>query len=303
MLYMILKILSIIGIVLLCILGLLLLALICILFIPVRYRANGSYLPKETFLHIKITWLLHLVSVVYDYPDPGTISIKILGFPISVNKKQKEKILSDNQEETKKQNEPKETQESAVLTREEPEESPPLQVEAETAAKEKVESKRPSFFHKIEQIFQRIRKSFFHFFHKIRYTIVSFYDKIKKIVVDFAYYKDLFQEEENRLLFTRCLKRLGMVIKNIRPSKLSARLLIGTGSPDTTGYLMALYSMFTPYLGKHIDIIPDFEQAVLQGDFKLKGCVTAFVLLVNGGKIYFDKQFQLFMKKLTREEK
>ena len=77
----VLLILKILGITILCILGLVLLILALVLFVPIRYRADGKLESKEKHdAVVCVHWLLHAIDVrIID--DSGTISkrIRILG--------------------------------------------------------------------------------------------------------------------------------------------------------------------------------------------------------------------------------
>ena len=91
----ILLILKIIGIVLLELLGIIL-AVICVaLFVPIRYRVNGE-IEEEKVVHVRITWLLHLVSWSADYKnDEFDSCLRILGI-----RKKPKPTLSELEEET-----------------------------------------------------------------------------------------------------------------------------------------------------------------------------------------------------------
>lgn len=90
-------------------------------------------------------------------------------------------------------------------------------------------------------------------------------------------------------------------MKSIRPRKLVANLHIGTGSPDTTGYLVAVYGMLLPVLGNHITMEADFENAVWEGDVFAKGRITIFTIVLQACRVYFDKQLRIFIKEIKRE--
>lgn len=324
MIHIILKILAIIGIIILCLLACLLVMVLSVLFVPVRYRAFGVHNEKETCIHVKITWFLHMITAVYDFPNPGELQIKLFGAPFRMRKKENDSAagkeaaekpadkmstgsVSDTWiEDNEKVREAADTGEEAgpgqEKNRPETQEgknnnqnTDREQEENKSAGEEKAKDRRIP-------IFTRIKHRLLHIWRKIKYTIKSICVRIKKIAEDFQYYRELLLEEENRLLYGRCLARIGKVIKNIRPSKLEAQLLVGTGSPDTTGYLLAVYGMLLPFLGKHIDITPDFERPVLQGEFSIKGRITFFVLLVNGAGVYFDKQLHILIGRLKRED-
>lgn len=153
-------------------------------------------------------------------------------------------------------------------------------------------------FLKIKSVIQRI----FDIIKNIRYTISRLCDKIKSIFADIQYYIEVFQEDETKRAFAFCKQQLYRIWKNIRPSKCKAELKIGTGEPDTTGYILAVHGMLYPLIGNTIAIEPDFENQILEGNFKLKGRITVFVLLRVAIKLYFDKDIRYFLKRFKREE-
>lgn len=74
-------ILKIIGIILLVIIGLLLLLVLAVLFVPLRYRGKMSYFGEpQGFL--KVSWLLHILSIRLQYEKEVTAVIRVLGFPV-----------------------------------------------------------------------------------------------------------------------------------------------------------------------------------------------------------------------------
>ena len=92
------------------------------------------------------------------------------------------------------------------------------------------------------------------------------------------------------------------MLKSIRPRKLTADLLVGTGSPDSTGYVMAVAGMLYPVFGKSVNITPDFENTIFEGRIFLKGKITVFVILLQALKIFMDKELRRLLKRLKRED-
>lgn len=78
MLPILLMILKIIGIVILALLGLVLAILLLVLFVPVRYGLSGSYHGRVQG-NIKVTWLLHALSLRVTYEDGLDMAVKVLG--------------------------------------------------------------------------------------------------------------------------------------------------------------------------------------------------------------------------------
>lgn len=297
-----LQILAVIGIVLLVLIGLILLIVGFLLFVPIRYKVKANK-DTDILLQVKVTWFLRLLSVRYNYPEPNEIQARIFGRKVwsmkiggekeeepaeqeeqEKQKNQEEQEKQINQEEQEKQ---KEQKEQIPQNTEVPEKEPAKENAEEPAKKgENVPEDKPS-----ETIFE-----------KIQYKIKNIYDKIKKILDDYVYYRDLLQQKDNRLLFERCKNRIFKVLNHIKPRTLKADLLFGTGEPDTTGYVMAIYGMLSPVHGYDINITPDFDRKIFEGRLYVKGRITVFNLLYNGLKIYFDEQLHKLMDNLKRKD-
>ncbi len=89
----ILTILKVIGIVLLLFLFLILVLLSLILFVPVRYKGNGTKKdnPDTMCGELHFTWLFHLIHGTIQYNSDGLHwTVKLLGFT----------VLDDREEET-----------------------------------------------------------------------------------------------------------------------------------------------------------------------------------------------------------
>ena len=80
-LQVILLILKIIGILLVSVFGLLVLAVVLVLFVPVRYRADG-HRTEGYGVNARVTWLLHLVHVkiIYDSDTKLLYEVRVLGW-------------------------------------------------------------------------------------------------------------------------------------------------------------------------------------------------------------------------------
>lgn len=312
MLHVILQILGIIGIVLLCLLGLLLFLILLVLFVPIRYRLTGYREGDTLTLAARVTYLLHLLSVRFDYPEPGSVIVKVLGIRIFDTAKLKEKKENTDEEtspEDSEENENREKEENSPEKSNQGNKTENVQKDNEESVeiKETEENKdsadnvneKKTLIARIKEIFQ-----------KIQYTIRSICDKIKsglqkaeELKETVAYYNDTLTKRENRRLYSRAKKRLFKVLKSIRPRVLKADLHIGTGSPDTTGYLCAVYGMLSPVLGNNVKMTPDFEETVWEGRIYIKGRITIFTILWQALGIVLDKQLRTFIKELKREEK
>lgn len=66
---MIFTILKVIGIILLVVLALILAVVICVLFVPVKYRAVGSFDNTDIRANAHVSWLFHLFALHIEYAD------------------------------------------------------------------------------------------------------------------------------------------------------------------------------------------------------------------------------------------
>lgn len=312
--HVILQILAVLGIIILCILGLVLLVLALILFVPIRYRVSGSKSAETFFVRVRASYLLHLVTLHFDYPESKQASLRVFGrriavFPQEDTASEAEEAAKDTASGTKAEAAKDGTSEAKAEVPKD--RAPEAKAEAakdrtpetraevpEGAASETGEGAKDAA--SVTETETKKKKT--SFLKKCIYTIRGICDKIREIAENISYYKDVLTAAENRLMYNRLLVRLKKVLKSICPRKLRARILAGTGSPDTTGYLCALYGLLLPKFGRQLDFTADFENKVFEGDFRLKGGITLYPLLLQAGKIYFDRQLRTFLKELKREE-
>lgn len=300
MLGIVLKILSIFGIVLLVVLALVLLGTLLFLFFPFTYEVQGSKDQERGLrLSLKASWLFGLFRVRFGYPQPGRLTVKVLWFSLFDMQIPPEKKTAEKEpEESEAETSPKEhgtAPESAIephtqkksgkigIFRHEASES----TNADTASEVPPSSSEPGFFGKISQKFQ-----------KIKYTIYNIYDKIKKIWENISYYIELLQEDNTKQLAAHALFRAGKILKSIRPRRMKVQLVFGMDSPDTTGYLYGTYCILAATIGPGVQITPDFEKKRFEGEFDIAGHIVIWVFVINGLKLVLDRRLRLFLKKL-----
>jgi len=310
MLAIILKILGILGIILLILLAVVLL----ILFFPIGYCVNGVKNTRTTAVKIKVRWLFGLLRCGGVYPEPGRFIVKVLWFTLydsnAVPVKKEGKVKKTKQK--KSRGEQTETEGNAAKNQdhadgnvagdkqdgtnpmEDVKETDPLQNEdAASPKEEKAEEKNAGTWK--DKLFAK--------YEKIKYTIKKIYDKIKHILEEISFYKKLLQDEQTKLLFSHACKRIGKVLRHIRPRKLKVDVTFGASSPDTTGYIFAVYGMLSPKLGKDVCITPDFTGQILEGTLYAKGHITIFTILVNVCALILDKKLKLLDRRIKNHLK
>lgn len=135
----------------------------------------------------------------------------------------------------------------------------------------------------------------------IRYTIQSIYDKIRNIIHDIRYYYKVLRSDLFHRTWEKCSKEALHLLKSIAPRKVKGYLHIGMEDPATTGQILGYYGMLYPLIGGHIDVIPDFDQVILEGTLTIRGHITLFQAVSTACILYFNKDLRKLIKLLKRE--
>lgn len=315
MLTVVLAILKWIGITILMLFGILIFLLCLILFVPIRYNADGFY-NADYRVRARISWLLHLVSFSLDYEkdQPFRMKLRILGIPVFDNLKKKDR----NSKKTKRHNNPakeKSTPEVITASMEEKagsvtdvseQQADKAQNEAGKAdeavpaaedASNDDEADALGIIAKIKLLFSKVIEGF----KNIKYTIHRMCDTIKGIKSNVTYYVELFKRDSTKAALAACKKQLLRIYHNLKPKKFQVKLHIGMEDPAALGDILGVWGMLYPIHQGNIDICPDFDQAVLEGEFYCKGRVTVYIYIWTVIIILFDKDIRRLRKCLVRK--
>ena len=294
--HVILQILAVIGIVLLVLLALLILTVLAVLFVPIRYRASGEKEADRIEGVAAVSFLYPFLSFKWQRAgNENRWALRLLGIKLKSSRKadkgkvaEPEKTDKGKAEETAQAAKP---EKAAEPVKEEKQPATPSvqNAEAEDAARQAEETGTQKTDRGSSE-------------KKARFTISGLCDKMEKIRDNVEYYKERLTAEENRLFLKRTKERIFAVLKSIKPKVLTARIVCGTGSPDTTGYVCAVYGMLYPVIEDRISFTADFENKVLDGELSVKGKVRVATLVRHGIKILLDKQLKLFLKEMKRED-
>lgn len=335
MLHMILTILKIIGICLLVLLALLLAAVILVLFVPVRYCITaGKY--EEINAEVKVTWLLHLVSVRFGY-EKGTYqqSVRILGIRLKGKqpKESGEDVFTSGEWEALEQEDasaPEEAVSEAAGMAEHAAEKAADKVEAaeekisETAealqeeeanmqdaafTQEEKAGKSPPLLKRLRLVISGLFKKLADFFRGLYQALTGVSDAVKRVQASLSrladtigYYRALWRDERTRRAISLCVTHLVKLLKHINPKKSRIYLHFGFEDPASTGQALAVLGIVYPFLGPVLQVAPSFEQPVLEGDIFLKGRMRVAVFLRSGWVLFFNKDLRYLIKALKKEE-
>ena len=318
-----LLILKIIGIVLLSILLLALFIILLLLFVPFNYSLSGEIKENKEYLaEGKLTWLLHFLSAKFSFDGQIHYVIRVLGIPIKKSKINQDaddnskNNDSDNHESNNSSDLNTENEAEIINVAEYIEEididnseksveiKPYVKIDSEPDESENQPSLEDDSVEKlsiIDKIFIYTEKIIDLIFnidekkHKIFSNAVDAYNNVD-------YYIRAVEDERNQEAFSLCVHQLKNVLSNIRPRRIKGYICFGTEDSYLMGKLLSIYSILFPLIHDKIQMVPDYEREIVEGNIQIKGRINTYVLLWAGYKIYFDKDVRRMVRILKKEK-
>lgn len=295
MLGIFLGILKWLGILLLVLLGLVLTVLLAVLFVPVRYEAEGSF-RGELLAKGQISWLWRLFSIQAVYDGDTEVSLRIFG------------VKPGRKKETAERTEKTETPDPVVTgSGKRPEEEVPVyesRPKAEVPASEKhqgteegIKEKVPAAGTKNAKNGQKKKRVRQNLFQKIKVTFQRICGKLKTAEERWQKLMEFLEKEENKNTFRLLKRQVIRFFKHVLPGKVSGTVRFGFEDPYTTGRILTYISPFYGWYGRTIQVIPVFDEQVLDGELSLKGRIRIATLLFIGFQVWRDKNFRTLLKR------
>lgn len=321
MIAVLLTVLKVIGIILAVLLGTLLLVILAVLFVPVRYNFKAAYNEKFT-MNARVSWLLNIFRVLICYDEEMKTTIKILFFNIGgdknkekKNKKEKKETKSDNifTNDNAKENATENTEvaekEELVLKASEADGTSEINAadEADIAHEikdldekekpDKKKSKIKNVIDKITYIYDSIKGRIKKFIKLLKDTYNKVNGAKEKLTNKIEEIKSMVNDTENRELVSLIISQLKRLFKEIKPKKYDINVHFGFEEPDVTGKVLMYIAVFYGLTGLNINIKPEFEEKIFEGDCYLKGRIRVITLLSIALKVYKNKRFKQIINK------
>lgn len=313
---MIFTILKVIGIILLVVLALILTALLCVLFVPVKYRAVGSFDNTDIRAKAHVSWLFHLFALHIEYAQETDGYIR-LAFV-------KRKLFDDADSDYENDEKAAEASDDNVMddaaktetedkVSENTGDEPKIPAdESEHVADEQTEdestSQTPNEQRSVTDENQHIKQQTkpthqktYKKPHKKSHK-KQFKDKSEKIKNCIYKLKREYSDERNKAAFSHLKKELFIILKRICPRRLKLTMVYSTGSPDTTGISLGILACFPVGYTNRWRITPDFEseKPYAKGSFDIKGHVIVISILAATLRILFDKNCRRLYNRISR---
>lgn len=282
---MIFTILKVIGIILLVVLALILTALLCVLFVPVTYRAVGSFDNTDIRAKAHVSWLFHLFALHIEYAQETDGYIR-LAFV-------KRKLFDDADSDYENDEKAAEASDDDVMDE-------AAKTETEDKVGENTGDEPKISADENQHIKQQTKLT-----HKKTYKKPhkkQFKDKSEKIKNCIYKLKREYSDERNKAAFLHLKKELFIILKRICPRRLKLTMVYSTGSPDTTGISLGILACFPVGYTNRWRITPDFEseKPYANGSFDIKGHVIVISILAATLRILFDKNCRRLYNRISR---
>lgn len=270
--------LKIIGIILLALLLFLLLTACCILFVPVRYRAKGSY-HQDLKGKVKFTWLLHMISLQVEYEKETSAVVRIFGFKVFPKKKKQKKRAKKTSNAYQEELD----QEKEELT----DKTADLIETITTPAEEFVDQAKEIDSRPVAEKKKKQKQSRW---HKLQKKLLGLIEKAKKIKIQIDDIKTFLQDPKNTKVFRLIYKEVRKVLRHILPQRGKGNVVFGFEDPYTTGQVLSAVSLFYGWYPSKISIYPVFDEKILEADLEFKGRMRVSTLTFWLLRIYGNKQ-------------
>ena len=111
---------------------------------------------------------------------------------------------------------------------------------------------------------------------------------IRRVLKDLDY----LTEPERAEALKRLLREIRKVLVAVLPKRGDGYIRLGLSDPFETGRIMQLFAMFYPCYGKHIEVIPEFSEPVLETKLSVRGRIYLFTLVKTALILFMDKNLR-----------
>ena len=285
MLHILFLILKIIGMILLAILGILILLLCTVFLMPAHYliQAETEDGIKALSFEAKAHWFFHLFTAYYIYKGKQSDWQVRIGCKTFNHKDHEDSTRSEKKEQDVLVEDVKSSENSDdSVGQKSVGQSEAAESSAETNAKTyEKECKKQSWF------------------KKIKCTIVKICDKIKSFWETKEKVTSFLTDDVHVEAFKIVKTELGILARHLRPRRIRGFARFGFEDPYRTGQVLAGLSILYQFYGEHVEIYPDFEQKILEGDLYVKGHIRMVHLASLLWRLFFNR----YVRKTYRDYK
>lgn len=162
---------------------------------------------------------------------------------------------------------------------------------------DKKKSKIKNVIDKITHIYDTIKSRIKKFIKLLKDTYNKVNGAKEKLTNKIEEIKSMVNDAENRELVSLIISQIKRLFKEIKPKKYDINVHFGFEEPDVTGKVLMYIAVFYGITGLNINIKPEFEEKIFEGDCYLKGRIRVITLLSIALKVYKNKRFKQIINK------
>ena len=139
-----------------------------------------------------------------------------------------------------------------------------------------------------------------------RYNPKRLYEKLKEKIEELKKNADkiysVIFDETNKEWLSKVIKELKKLIKSLGLNMRGTDLDFSLGSPDTTGQVSGVLSLFPPVYDKKVRIIPDFvdEELYFDGNVYIKGKLQLISVVIFALVILLDSNTKRIINEIKQ---
>lgn len=310
-----LKILSVLGIILLSVIGLVLLLLLIILLAPINYNARVMAHNGDIKANVKIGWMF-FIRFLLDFKDKNLdYRLKLFGIRVFPKKENHENVMSEkpakdasdcgsvtntptetgkNETVKSKADEVKSEVEEINIGTEEIKTEIKAEVKENSAetgttgdniksctTKEETsdeESVKESVWVKLDKLIAKLKASW----------DICMSEKLE--------IETFFKRKSTKYTLEVLKKAIFNILNHIRPRKLNGSVEFGFDDPATTGYALAALGAFYGLYCDNLEVTPDFLGKTLEADVTVSGRIVLGYLVFIVLSVYIRKKVRMFIR-------
>lgn len=174
--------------------------------------------------------------------------------------------------------------------------------EIHDSSEEEPKYNKPGFFRWIRWICKKAVRKIKHWYHLIYALFTGIAHKTidlkNTVTTKITSVLETINDPENRELVAFLWSQIKILLRKIRPRRYKIRIHYGFEDPETTGKI-AMYAAFAyGLLGIRMDLTPEFNQVILEGNVTLRGHVRVISLLIIALRVYTNR----LVKKIIRKK-
>lgn len=110
----------------------------------------------------------------------------------------------------------------------------------------------------------------------------------------------LAQEEHQEGIFCWSFPNFRRILSILKPKELRGKLRFGFSDPYLTGNTLALLGIVYPFLGDSLEITPEFEECVLEGEVFAKGKLRVGTFVRTAIRLLRSRELRMTVRDIRK---